>query len=32
VLAMVPTVDPAGKGRESHNGKPKELGFANTRS
>jgi hypothetical protein len=31
VLALVPTIDPAGKGRLSGNGRVKELGFAGTR-
>ena len=32
VLAMVPTVDPSGMRRTNHNGKPKELGLASTRT
>jgi protein tyrosine kinase modulator len=31
VLALVPTIDPAGKGRLNGNGRVKELGFAGTR-
>jgi polysaccharide chain length determinant protein (PEP-CTERM system associated) len=31
VLALVPTIDPAGKGRLNGNGPVKELGFAGTR-
>src|SRR5262249_11694655 len=32
VLAMVPTVNPSGMGRANHNGKPRDLGLASTRT